>query len=97
MFKTEKDVDVMYRSIISWFLLFLLVGWVIFINPQARAEATDLWEEAKPTVVAWKDKVIEEFQDFFNSGTEAQIDHKPVSPELNIDVIITFNNGVSSL
>ena len=87
----------MYRSIISWFLLFLLVAWVISINPQAREEATDLWEEAKPTVVAWKDKVIEEFQDFFNNGTEAQIDHKPVSPELNIDVIITFNNGVSSL
>jgi len=87
----------MYRSVISWFVLFLLVGWVISINPQAREEATDLWEEAKPTVVAWKDKVIEEFQDFFNNGPEAQIDHNPVSPELNIDVIITFNNKGSSL
>ena len=87
----------MYRSVISLFMLILLVGWVISINPQAREEATDLWEEAKPTVVAWKDKVIEEFQDFFNNGTEAQIDHNPVSPELNIDVIITFNNKGSSL
>ena len=87
----------MYRSIIAWFLLFLLVGWVISINPQAREEATDLWEEARPTVVAWKDKVIEVFQDFFSSGGDARIDHDPVSPELNIDVIITFNNKGSSL
>jgi hypothetical protein len=87
----------MYRSVISWFLLFLLIGWVIYINPQAREEATDLWEEAKPTVVAWKDKVVEVFQDFINGGNDAQIDHEPVSPELNIDVIVTFNNKGSSL
>ena len=72
----------MYRSIISWFLLFLLVGWVISINPQAREEATDLWEEAKPTVVAWKDKVVEEFQGFFSSGADAQIDHEPCFPRI---------------
>jgi len=87
----------MYRSIISWFLLFLLVGWVISINPQAREEATDLWEEAKPTLVAWKDKVVEVFQDLINNGNDARIDHEPISPELNIDVIITFNNKGSSL
>jgi hypothetical protein len=87
----------MYRSVISWLLLFLLIGWVIYINPQAREEATDLWEEAKPTVVAWKDKVVEVFQDFINGGNDARIDHEPVSPELNIDVIVTFNNKGSSL
>ena len=87
----------MYRAIISWLVLFLLVGWVISINPQARKEATDLWEEAKPTLVGWKDKVVEVFQDFFNSGSDARIDHEPISPELNIDVIITFNNKGSSL
>ena len=87
----------MYRSVISWLLLFLLVGWVIYINPQARQEATDLWEEAKPTVVAWRDKVVEVFQDFINGGNDSRIDHEPVSPELNIDVIVTFNNHSSSL
>jgi hypothetical protein len=87
----------MYRAVISWLLLFLLVGWVIYINPQARQEATDLWQEAKPTVVAWKDKVVEVFQDFINSGNHARIDHEPASPELNIDVIVTFNNQSSSL
>lgn len=87
----------MYRSVISWLLLFLLVGWVIYINPQAREEATDLWEEAKPTVVAWRDKVVEVFQDLINGGNNARIDHEPASPELNIDVIVTFNNHSSSL
>ena len=97
MFKTEKEVDVMYRSIIYWFLLFLLVGWAISINRQARREATDLWEEAKPTLVGWKDKVVEVFQDLINNGNDARINHEPISPELNIDVIITFNNKGSSL
>ena len=87
----------MYRSVISWFVLFLLVGWVISINPQAREEATDLWEEAKPTVVAWKDKIIDVFQGLITGETDPQIDHEPVSPELNIDVIITFSNKGSSL
>ena len=85
----------MYRSVISFFVLVLLVGWVISINPQAREEATDLWEEAKPTVVEWKDKVIEVFQGLINGGADAQIDHEPVSPELNIDVINAFNTGIS--
>jgi hypothetical protein len=87
----------MYRSVISLFLLILLVGWVISINPQAREEAADLWEEAKPTVVAWKDKVIEVFQGLITGEPDAQIDHQPVSPELNIDVISAFNNRGGSL
>ena len=82
----------MYRSVISLFVLVLLVGWVISINPQARQEATDLWEEARPTVVAWKDKVIEVFQGLITGETDPQNDHEPASPEMNIDVIITFNN-----
>ena len=85
----------MYRSVISFFVLVLLVGWVISINPQAREEATDLWEEAKPTVVDWKDKVIEVFQGLINGGPDAQIDQNPVSPELNIDVINALNMGSS--
>jgi hypothetical protein len=87
----------MYRTVISWLLLFLLVGWVIYINPQARQEATDLWEEAKPTMVAWKDKVVEVLQDLVNGGNDARIEHEPASPELNIDVIVTFKNQSSSL
>ena len=86
----------MYRSLISGLLLFLLVGWVIYINPQARQEATDLWEEAKPTVVAWRDKVVEVFEDLINGRNDARIDHEPASPELNLDVIVTFNNQSSS-
>lgn len=82
----------MYRSVISLFVLVLLVGWMISINPQAREEATELWEEAKPTVVAWRDKVVEVFQGFINGGADAQIDHEPASPELNIDIISAFNN-----
>lgn len=82
----------MYRAVISLFVLVLLVGWTISINPQAREEATELWEEAKPTVVAWKDKAVEVLQGFINGGTDAQIDHEPVSPELNSDVISAFNN-----
>lgn len=82
----------MYRSVISWFVLVLLVGWMISINPQAREEATELWEEAKPTVVAWKDKVLEVFQGFIHGGKDAQIDHEPASPELNINVISAFSN-----
>ena len=87
----------MYRSVISWFVLFLLVGWVISINPQAREEATDLWEEARPTLVGWKDKVVEVFQDLINNASDARIDHEPISPELNIDIIITFKYQSSSL
>jgi hypothetical protein len=82
----------MYRSVISWFVLILLVGWMIAINPQAREEATELWEEAKPTVVAWRDKVVEVFQGFISGGMDAQIEHEPVSPELNFDIISAFNN-----
>jgi hypothetical protein len=82
----------MYRSVISFLVLTLLVGSVIAINPQAREEATDLWEETKPTLVAWKDKALEVVQDLINGGSEAQIDHQPVSPELNIDIIITLSN-----
>ena len=82
----------MYRSVISLFVLVLLVGWTISINPQAREEATELWEEARPTVVAWRDKVVEVFQGFINGGTDTQIDHEPASPGLNIDVISAFDN-----
>ena len=59
----------MYRSVISLFVLVLLVGWMISINPQAREEAIELWEEAKPTVVGWRDKVVEVFQGFISGGT----------------------------
>jgi hypothetical protein len=92
MIKTEKEAGVMYRSVISLFVLVLLVGWMISINPQAREEATELWEEARPTVVAWRDKVVEVFQGFISGGTDAQIEHEPASPELDIDVINAFYN-----
>jgi len=85
----------MYRAVISLLVLVLLVGWMISINPQAREEATELWEEAKPTVVAWKDKAVEVLQGFINGGTDVQIDHEPVSPELNLDLISAFNNRYS--
>lgn len=85
----------MYRAVISLLVLVLLVGWMISINPQAREEATELWEEAKPTVVAWKDKAVEVLQGFINGGTDVQIDHEPVSPELNLDLISTFYNRYS--
>jgi len=85
----------MYRAVISLLVLVLLVGWMISINQQAREEATELWEEAKPTVVAWKDKAVEVLQGFINGGTDVQIDHEPVSPELNLDLISAFNNGYS--
>jgi hypothetical protein len=83
----------MYRSVISFLTLTLLVGSVIAVNPQAREEATDLWEETQPTLLAWKDKALEVFQDFINGGSEAQIDHEPLPPELNIDFIITLHNA----
>ena len=83
----------MYRSVISFLTLTLLVGSAIAINPQAREEATDLWEETQPTLLAWKDKALEVFQDLLNGGSEAQIDHEPLPPELNIDFIITLNNA----
>jgi hypothetical protein len=83
----------MYRSVISFLILTLLVGSAIAINPQAREEATDLWEETQPTLLAWKDKALEVFQDLLNGGSEAQIDHEPLPPELNIDFIITLNNA----
>jgi len=85
----------MYRAVISLLVLVLLVGWMISINPQAREEATELWEEAKPTVVAWKDKAVEVLQGFINGGIDVQIDHEPVSPELNLDLISTFYNRYS--
>jgi len=83
----------MYRSVISFLILTLLVGSAIAINPQAREEATDLWEETQPTLLAWKDKALEVFQDLLNGGSEAQIDHEPLPPELNIDFIITLINA----
>ncbi|HEX6269198.1 MAG TPA: hypothetical protein VFZ43_03100 [Anaerolineales bacterium] len=79
----------MYRSVISLFMLALLVGSVIVINPRALAEATDLWEETKPTLVAWKDKALQVVQDLIYGGPEAQIDHEPAPPELDTDLIIT--------
>jgi hypothetical protein len=83
----------MYRSVISFLILTLLVGSTIAVNSRAREEATDLWEETQPTLLAWKDKALEVFQDLLNGGSEAQIDHEPLPPELNIDFIITLNNA----
>jgi hypothetical protein len=86
-----KEVVVMYRSVISFLILTLLVGSAIVSNPQAREEATDLWEETQPTLLAWKDKALEVVQDLINSGSEAQIDHDPLPPGSDIDFIITMN------
>jgi hypothetical protein len=83
----------MYRSVISLLVLTLLVGSAIAINPQAHEEATDLWEETQPTLLAWKDKVLEVFRDLINGGTEAQIDHEPIPTELDIDFIIILNHA----
>lgn len=86
----------MYRSVVSLLILTSLVGTVIAINPRARAEATELWEEAKPTLVAWRDKVSEVFQGFISSnGSDTQIEQNPVSPEFNFDIIITFTSSDS--
>jgi hypothetical protein len=87
----------MYRSVISLLILVLLVGSVIAINPQAREEATELWEETKPTLAAWKDKALQVFQDLLHGGSEAQIEHEPIPPRLNTDVIITLNHSEYSL
>lgn len=86
----------MYRAVISLFILALLVGTVIAINPQAREEATDLWEETRPTLVGWKDKVLEVFQDVISSETDVHIVPEPISPDINIDIIIALR-GDSSL
>lgn len=82
----------MYRSVISFLLLTLLVGSVIVINPQAREEATELWEETKPTFVAWKDKIFEVFRELIYGGFDAQIHHEPVSPKLDIEIINALND-----
>ena len=83
----------MHRSVISLLILTLLVGSTIAINPQAREEATDLWEETQPTLLAWKDKALEVLQEFVNGGSEAQIDHEPIPPELDLDFIIILNHA----
>ena len=87
----------MYRAVVSLLLLTLLVGAVIAISPRARAEATHLWEETKPTVVAWKDKTLEIFG-FTNGEPDADIHiaPEPGSPGLDFEVIITFR-GAGSL
>jgi hypothetical protein len=77
----------MYRSVISLLVLTLLVGTAIAINPLAREEATELWEETKPTLVAWKDKALEVFQSLIVGGTEAEIEHRPIPPDLDIEII----------
>ena len=83
----------MYRSVISFLLLTLLVGSVIAINPQAREETTDLWEETKPTFVAWKDRILEVFRELIYGGFDAQIEHDPVSPKWDIEIINARNDG----
>ena len=87
----------MYRSVIAFLLLTLVVGSAIAIHPQAREEATDLWEETQPTFVAWKDKAIEVLLEFIHGRSEAQIEHEPVAPELDIEFFITLSNRESAL
>jgi hypothetical protein len=83
----------MYRAVISFLLLLLLVGSVIAANPRARQEATDLWEEARPTVVDWKDKAIEILLSFILGRVDAQIDHDPVPPPREIELLIVFRQA----
>lgn len=80
----------MYRPVISFLILTLLVGTVIAINPLARQEATELWEETKPTLIAWRDKALEVVQSLITGGSETQIEHGPIPPELNIEIISAY-------
>lgn len=77
----------MYRPVISLLILILLVGTVIAINPLAREQAMELWEETRPTLVAWKDKALEVIQSLIVGESATQIEHKPVPPEFNIEII----------
>lgn len=86
----------MYRSVISLLILTSLVGTLIAINPQARQEATLLWEEARPTLVGWRDRTFEVFRTLLSGDPDAQIEHEPVLPEQNIEFIITLNTIESS-
>ena len=82
----------MYRSVISLLILTLLVGTLIATNALAREQATELWEETKPTLVGWKDKAVELIQGLLTGGSEAPIEHKPIPPELDIEIISAYHN-----
>ena len=87
----------MYRSVLAFLVLMLLVATVIAMNPLAREQATELWEETQPTIVAWKDKAIEVVHDLITGESETQIEHKPIPPELDIEIISAYHAAEPSL
>ena len=84
----------MYRSVITLSAVALLAATVFAINPQARNAATDLWMESRPTLIAWKDRALNVLQAFLG-GPDSRIDPRPVSPDINIEVIVAFDHDVT--
>lgn len=87
----------MYRSVISFLVLVLLVGIVIALNPQANKEAMDLWEEFKPTVLGWRDRFVEVVRAFLGVRSDDSSPPNPVQPDIQMELIITLGGNDSGL
>lgn len=87
----------MYRAVISFLFLMLLVGTTIALNPQATREARDLWEEFKPTVLGWRDKFAEVVRAFLGVRSGESSPPNPIQPDIQMELIITLKTSHSGL
>lgn len=85
----------MSKTFQAFLVLALVVGLVIAFDPQARAKATNSWQEVEPTVIKWKDTIEVGFRELVAQGeSEVQVNPKPDPPSeesSNDDQVIQIN------
>ncbi len=81
MYPIEKEVDVMSKAIQAFLALAVIAGLVIALDPQARAEAANSWQEFKSTVIKWQNSLEVRFgEPSVQSESDVQVSHQPESP-----------------
>ena len=86
------EVYEMGRSIV---ILLLILGILVSLNPQVRANMGETWEHVKPAVVASMDSLYAEIRTFV-AGNDAdnRTNESPLTPGVNFDVIITMKSAL---
>jgi len=71
----------MSKAIQAFLALAVIAGLVIALDPQARAEAANSWQEFKSTVIKWQNSLEVRFgEPSVQSESDVQVSHQPESP-----------------